>query len=68
MSLLEQDTTRQGRMDDGNVELDAGNKNGEYEVGAIQNSEIYAKESEPGHLLSFHYLVSWKRYPEEENT
>ena len=33
--LEEQNTTRKGRVDDKNVELDAGNKNGEYEVEAI---------------------------------
>ena len=35
MSLLEQNTTRKGRVDDKNVELDVGNENGEYEVEAI---------------------------------
>ena len=68
MSLLEQDTTRKRRVNDENVELDASNENGEYEVEAIQDSEIYAKESESDHLSGFYYLVSWKRYPKEENT
>ena len=35
---------------------------------AIRDSAVYARESESGHLSSFYYLVSWKRYPEEENT
>ena len=66
--LLEQDTTRKRRVDDDNVELDAGDENGEYEVEAIRNSEIYARESESGHLPGLYYLVSWKGYPEERNT
>ena len=40
----------------------------EYEVEAIRDSAVYARESESGHLLGFYYLVSWKGYPEEENT
>ena len=67
VSLLEQDTTRKGRVDDENVELDAGDENGEYEVEAIRDSEVYARESESGHLPGLYYLVSWKGYPEEEN-
>ena len=68
MSLLEQDNTRKGRVDDKNVELDAGNENGKYEVEAIRDSEVYARESKSGHLPDLYYLVSWKRDPEEENT
>ena len=67
VSLLEQDTTRKGQVDDENVELDAGDENGEYEVEAIWDSEVYTRESESGHLPGLYYLVSWKRYPEEEN-
>ena len=67
MSLLEQDTTRKGRVHEENKEeLNVGNE-GEYEVEAIWDSAIYARESESGHLPGFYYLVSWKRYPEEEN-
>ena len=44
------------------------NKSGEYEVEAIWDSTVYAKESELGHLPGLYYLVSWKGYPEEENT
>ena len=40
----------------------------EYEVEAIRDSAVYAKESESGHLPGLYYLVSWKGYPEEENT
>ena len=51
------------------MEFDAGNnKSREYKVEAIWDSAVYARESESGHLPGFYYLVSWKRYPEEENT
>ena len=68
MSLLEQDTTRKEQVDNENVELDAGDENGEYEVETIWDSEVYARESESGHLPGLYYLVLWKGYPEEENT
>ena len=43
MLLLEQDTTRKGRVDE--MELDAGdNDSEEYEVEAIRNSAVYARE------------------------
>ncbi len=48
----------------------AGNDDGdgkEYEVEAICNSAVYTRESE-SHLPGLYYLVSWKGYPEEENT
>ena len=49
------------------IEFDAGN-NEEYEVEAIRDSAVYARESESSHLPGLYYLVSWKEYPEEENT
>ena len=71
VSLLEQDTIRKGRVDE-NVRLmdfDAGdNESGEYKVEAIRDSAVYARESELGHLPGLYYLISWKDYPEEENT
>ena len=68
MSLLEQDTTRKGWVDENATELDAGNdKSGEYEVEVIRDSAVYARES-AGHLPGLYYLVSWKGYPEEEYT
>ena len=67
MLLLEQDTTRKERVHDENAELDAGNKE-EYEVEAIWDNAVYARESESDHLPGIYYLVSWKRYLEEENT
>ena len=70
VSLLEQDTAKKARVDDENTaELDAGdNESREYKVEAIRDSKVYEKKSELGHLLGLYYLVSWKRYPVEENT
>ena len=70
VSLLEQDTTRKGRVDEEvrQIEFDAiDNDSGEYKVEAIRDSAVYARESE-GHLSGLYYLVSWKGYPEEKNT
>ena len=39
-----------------------------YKVEAIRDSAVYARKSELDHLLGLYYLVSWKGYPEEENT
>ena len=71
VSLLEQDTTRKGRVDEEvrQMEFDAGDdESGEYEVETIRDSAVYARESESSHLPGPYYLVSWKGYPEEENT
>ena len=69
MSLLEQGTIRKEQVHEENVEeLDTGDNSGEYEVEAIRDSAVYARESESGHLPGLYYLVSWKGYPEEENT
>ena len=70
VSLLEQDTTRKGRVDEKiseQLEFEAGN-DGEYEVEGILDSAVYAKESEAGLLQGLYYLVSWKGYPEDEST
>ena len=67
--MLEQDTTRKGWVDENTTKLDTGDNNsGEYELKAIWDSAVYTRESESGHLSSLYYLVSWKRYLEEENT
>ena len=61
VSLLEQDITRKGRVDKEarQMEFDAGNdESGEYKVEAIQDSAVYARESESGHLPGLYYLVS----------
>ena len=68
VSLLEQDTTKKGRVNDTQLdfEFEAGDDK-EYEVDGIWDSAVYAKES-VGQLPGLYYLVSWKGYPEEENT
>ena len=48
------------------LEFEAGNKK-EYEADGIWDNTVYAKES-AGQLSGLYYLVSWKSYPEEENT
>ena len=71
VSLLEQDITKKGRVDEEvrQMEFDTDNDDsGEYKVEAIWDSVVYARESESGHLPGLYYLVSWKRYPEKENT
>ena len=50
------------------AKLDVGNNESiEYEVEAICDSAIYIRES-ASYLSGLYYLVSWKCYPEEENT
>ncbi len=71
MSLLEQDTTRKERVDEITSRLEFKNDGDgeEYEVEAICDSAVYTKELNSGHHLpGLYYLVSWKGYPEEENT
>ena len=67
VSILEQDSTRKRRMNKFTEvpEFEPGN-NKEYEVEAIRENIVYAKEADR-HLPGLYYLVSWKRYPEEEN-
>ena len=67
VSLLKQDITRKRRVDN-ETKLDVGNDSGKYEVEAIWDSAVYARESESGHLPGLYYLISWKGYLEEENT
>ena len=71
MALLEQDTTRTGRVDEEvrQMEFNSGDdESGGYKVEAFRDCAVYAKESKSGHLPGLYYLVSWKRYPEKENT
>ena len=71
VSLLEQDTTRKGWVKEEvrQMEFDAGDDNGrEYKVKVIRHSAVYARKKESGDLPGLQYLVSWKGYPEEENT
>ncbi len=72
MSLLEQDTTRKGRVDkalpepEKEFEFEAGD-NKEYEVEAIIDSAVYAQQAND-QIPGLYYLVLWKSYLEEENT
>ena len=69
VSLLEQDITRKGRVDEKTakqIEFKAGSNNTEYKGEGICNSAVYAKESEVGHLLAIYYLVSQKSYLKDE--
>ena len=70
MLLLEQNTTRKGRINklfpELELEFDAGN-NKEYKIEAIKDSAVYAKEAEE-HLPGPYYLIFSKSYLEEENT
>ena len=49
VSLLEQNTTKKGRVDENirQMKFDAGNSE-EYELEAIWDSAVYARESESG--------------------
>ena len=67
MSLLKQNTTRKGLVNENATKLEAGDSK-EYKVEAIWDSVIFARKSESGHLPGLYYLLSWKGYPEEENT
>lgn len=71
MSLLKQDITKKGQVNNSNItallKLDKGD-NQEYMFDAICESEIYAKEWDSSHLLGLYYLVLWKSYPKKENT
>ena len=58
MLLLEQNTTRKGRIDEKvtKLEFEAGNSK-EYKVEAIWDNAIYANKAK-GHLLGLYYLVA----------
>ncbi len=72
VSLLEQDITRKGRVD--NKALPEPEKelkfeardNKEYEVKVIIDSAAYGQQAND-QMLGLFYLVLWKSYPEEEN-
>ena len=71
VSLLEQDNTRKGQVDEKirQMEINAGNNDSrEYEMEKIWDSTVYTRKSESGHLPGLYYLISWKKYLEEENT
>ena len=60
VSLAEQDITRKKQVDNKTLQLDFEDEGEgeEYEVKAICNSAVYAKESESGQLLGLYYLIS----------
>ena len=66
ISLLKSNTTKKKWMNNMQLEFKAGDDK-EYEVDGIWDSAVNAKES-AGQLLGLYFLVSWKSYPEEENT
>ena len=68
VSLLEQNTTNKGQVNDMQLdfEFEAGNGK-EYKVDGIRDSVVYVRES-TRQLPGLYYLVSWKGYPKEENT
>ncbi len=71
MSLLEQNTIKNGRVDKTTSRLEFKNDDDgkEYKIKAIRDSTVYAKKPDSSHhLQGLYYLVSWKNYPEEENT
>ena len=70
MFLLEQNTTRKRQVDEKTLQLkfEDNDKGDEYEVEAIRDSTIYAKELESGLLPGLYYLISQKNFPEEGNT
>ncbi len=70
VSLLEQDTTRKGRVNEttSRLEFESDGDGKEYKIKTIRNSKVYAKELDSGQLLGLYYLVSWKGYLEKENT
>ncbi len=73
VSLLKQNTTRKGRVD--NKALPEPEKelkfeardNKEYKVKAIIDSAVYDQQAND-QMPGFYYLVLWKGYPKEENT
>ena len=68
VSLLEQDTTKKGRINDTQLDFKfEADDDKEYEVNDIQDSAVYARES-ARQLPGLYYLVLWKSYPEEKNT
>ncbi len=72
MSLLEQDTTRKRWVDNKALpepekEFEAEDDK-EYEVETIIDSAMYDQQINNSQMPDFYYLISWKSYPEEENT
>ena len=59
--LLESDTTRKRRVDKNTTQLEfEPNNNEKYNVERIQDSAVYAKVLEVGHILRLYYLCFGK--------
>ncbi len=58
VSLLEYDTTKQGRIDKmtSQLKFQANNKNEKYKVERVQDNAVYTREL-AGHLPKLFYLV-----------
>lgn len=58
MSLLENDITRKGQVDEitSQLNFEANNQGKKYEVERIGDSIVYARESIRDHLLKLYYL------------
>ncbi len=72
VSLLEEDTTRKGRVDNKALpepekEFEARDDK-EYLVETIINSAVYGQQANNSQMPGLYYLVLWKGYFEEENT
>lgn len=67
VSLLEQNTTKKGRVHKNATELDIGSNNKEYKVEAIWDSGVYANKLADDHLPGLYYPVFWNGYSEEQN-
>ena len=65
--LLEQNFTKKGRINKFPISEFEVSDNKEYEVKAIRDNVVYAKEAD-GYLPKLYYLVAYKGYLEEENT
>ena len=65
MSLLKQDTTKKGQ-EFSVPEFEPDNNDKKYEVEAIRDSVVYAKEAE-GHLPGLYYLIAKKGDPDKKN-
>ena len=64
--VLDQNSIKKKQVNDMQLKFEAGD-NKEYEVNDIWDSAVYAKKSAE-QLPVLYYLISWKGYPEEENT
>ena len=74
MLLLEQHTTRKGRVNrkalpepEKELEFEVGD-NKKYEIEAIIDSAIYYQQANNNQMPGLYYLILWKGYPKEENT